>query len=470
MIVLALVVTLILFYTQTIRASDFGRKRFALEPDSEKGGGSSLLLTKERFLSLLPKEETTWSAVKSFSEFVKHVSEGQRQVAETQCVVTAARCLEGSSSNSGGPRVNSSRGWVDVACQTDDALLRTVAEADRLGDVRYLSADGKMLDSATHLGWSVRQTQAAYPYLKIHINVRLQVDVKSVERPSCGCGNPCLPLWEMLEPTRVQEQWCEAPESWASVCQGFPLPKRQKCSQLKISPLPLGKGSHHVVLHAAYHGDRSVTSRIVVKKPSVEVCAQLSNGAKIARMERNAIMLALAGSFNDTIKQFSDQLPPGWKKLRIVKEVHVEILDAHKSQYILEDFLGWQFEKIGSGGVYSDKMPSDGKDLLEAFSHWTYLKSGGLLMVVKPEVIVADGIYWIRRATLCYGLMGWDSKNLGSNSNDHIGNFLNTHKCNRFCSMLGVHSESGSSKLTYLRGQLQQAMKSFARCMHHPHQ
>lgn len=250
---------------------------------------------------------------------------------------------------------------------------------------------------------------------------------------SCRTANP-----GVLDVSALEE-WCRPPPSLAALGRGVPLPRGQRIIRLQVKTAPFHKGSRHHVYHAGYTSAKvqggSPPPRVVLKKCVLEQSCEL----RVERMESNAIVLGLAGIFNQKLKKIPGKLPAGWERLRFVKESFVHTLGDSQVRYFLEPFLGWDFDKVATDGVYSKKMPKKGIDLLEAFAHWTYTKTKGMLMVTQCEVVKANGVFWLRNPTLSCSLQqgcgkttdGWAA----------MGRFLNKHKCSKYCHAVGASRE-----------------------------
>ncbi|GMH36817.1 hypothetical protein BSKO_04690 [Bryopsis sp. KO-2023] len=273
------------------------------------------------------------------------------------------------------------------------------------------------------------------------LNVTAEGDVMHGASAGRRTANPGLPGSEVVKDVSALEEWCRPPQSVRGLSQGVPLPQGQRIIRLQISPLPFHKGLRHQVFHAGYTSAKVQCGRpppVVLKKCSSET-GDLESKERLARMESNAIVLGLAGLFNQKLKSLPRKLPAGWERLRFVKESFVHTLGDSQVRYFLEPFLGRDFEKVASNGLQSEEMPKKARDLLEAFAHWTYTKSGGVVMVTQCQVIKADGVFWLRNPVLsCSFQQGSEKTTAGCSA---MGQFLNKHKCNKYCHAVGANRD-----------------------------
>jgi len=75
-------------------------------------------------------------------------------------------------------------------------------------------------------------------------------------------------------------------------------------------------------------------------------------------------------------------------------------------------------------------------ETIVAFSHWTYEKTGGYLMICDLQGVQENGTYVLTDPAMhCVDVLRFGTTNLGT---DGMKKFFKTHRCNDVCRKLGL--------------------------------
>lgn len=191
----------------------------------------------------------------------------------------------------------------------------------------------------------------------------------------------------------------------------------------KIAPRPFAEGSECLVYHAS---DLVNFRRIVLKRFKQSGKEHNTLDCYMKELEVRTIAAVYAREFN-------------MEKLKPPNTCSVEFtpLDIVQSgggvTYMSELFLTGKIEKFNNNcGIVSKRSPYS--DLLQAFSHYTWVKSGMTLLVCdlqgfKEEsrdcIVLTDPAVHSRRCSGMYGAM--------DGGQEGVKAFLNTHTCSNIC-------------------------------------
>ena len=206
--------------------------------------------------------------------------------------------------------------------------------------------------------------------------------------------------------------------------------------QVKVSPLPFDKGSCRLAYRALLLSS-SETNIIKVYASKKTLSRAKYEGASILT-HSTAIHLA---------KVFRDQsLPHDAPLIKFVRIKLVQYLERRDTPYAtLEPMICGNWEKYNNnhGLVVPSPTPehNTNHEIVQAFSHWTYVISGKRLMVVDCQgvfdatanefTLTDPAIHCTDDATMFGGT------NLGK---DGVLRFFETHKCNEYCRALKITS------------------------------
>ena len=191
----------------------------------------------------------------------------------------------------------------------------------------------------------------------------------------------------------------------------------------KIAPKPFAEGSECLVYHAS---DLINFRRVVLKKFKVSAKEHNTLDCYMKELAVRTIAATYAREFNAEKLRPSHLCPLEFTPLDIVQ-------CSGNSIYMLEIFLEGKIEKFNNNaGVVIKSSPYS--DLLQAFSHYTWIKSGKSLLVcdlqgfkdeTKGKVILTDPAIHSNGSAGRYGAM--DGGINGVNA------FFRTHTCSPVC-------------------------------------
>ena len=209
-----------------------------------------------------------------------------------------------------------------------------------------------------------------------------------------------------------------------------------RVEKVKVSPLPFDKGSCRLAYRALLLSNSETNiikvyaSRKVVSRSKYESASILTHAT--------AIHLAVA------FRGLS--LPRGAPTIKFLPIMLVQYVERRDTPYAtLEPMINGNWEKYNNnhGLVVPSPSPAHNTnhDIVQAFSHWTYVVSGKRLMVVDCQgvfeatanafTLTDPAIHCTSDATMFGGT------NLGK---DGVRRFFETHKCNEYCRALKIAS------------------------------
>ena len=217
-------------------------------------------------------------------------------------------------------------------------------------------------------------------------------------------------------------------KSFQSLQDGLTLEPPCLPLQIKQAPHPFTEGSECIV----YHGiDATKNTRIVLKElKNKSKDASLDYYMKI--LEIQTVASAYASEFNNTLNKQSISRPP----ISFPPVDIVNMRDAANTCYILQEFIDGTFKKFNTntGIVCSSSSISD---TLQAFSHYTWIKSGQSLLICDLQgvqtssgVRLCDPAIHSKAGTSRYG-----PTDLGYGG---IMQFFRTHRCTDTCNRMGL--------------------------------
>ena len=234
-----------------------------------------------------------------------------------------------------------------------------------------------------------------------------------------------------------------------------PLQTSQRTGQMKIAAHPFARGS----LRYAFYGQFSSAERSpfveVVYKELASVDTRRSTLAVYREhLEIQAIAQFLAEQFNlEQQRLFRQTVPIVYADADLVqrKDNPSRIYQVERRMH--EEWRKWN---NNSGGVSLTAYST----ILQAFSHWTYEKTAGRLMVVDLQGVKSGDTYLLTDPALhCDDLLRFRATrtNLGVKG---MQEFFRTHLCSEICSTLKLTSTSNASKasLDPLRCQMSTTM------------
>ena len=199
----------------------------------------------------------------------------------------------------------------------------------------------------------------------------------------------------------------------------------------KVAPNPFADGKESLV----YHGYDYTNKRAVVFKQYKMAAADFNSlDCYMKELEVHTIAAAYANEFNSHKQKPSSCLPVEFAHLDVVQ------CQGEGECYLLEPFIAGKIVKFNnnSGVVCTNTAHTD---MLQAFSHFTYVRSGKTLLVCDLQgvqesyrVLLTDPAIHSRNTPgSCYGSM--------DRGYDGIRMFFKTHVCSEVCRAMGLERD-----------------------------
>jgi hypothetical protein len=193
----------------------------------------------------------------------------------------------------------------------------------------------------------------------------------------------------------------------------------------KIAPNPFAEGSECLV----YHGSDLVDfQRVVLKRFKRSGSEHNTLNCYMRELEVRTIAAVYA-------REFNAEKPPNTCSLEFVP-LDVVQCNGGGMIYMMERFLAGNIEKFNNNhGIVVSRSPYS--DILQAFSHYTWVKSGMTLLVCdlqgfkeefRDQITLTDPAIHSRGSAGNYGAM---DGGLGG-----VGAFFNTHTCSSVCAQM----------------------------------
>lgn len=196
----------------------------------------------------------------------------------------------------------------------------------------------------------------------------------------------------------------------------------------KVAPNPFAEGSECLVYHGS---DLMNFRRIVLKRFKRSGSEHNTVDCYMKELEVRTIAATYAQEFN--MEKFK---PPNTCSLQFTP---LDVVKCYGGMlYMLEPFLAGNIEKFNNNrGVVSKRSPYS--DLLQAFSHYTWVKSGMTLLVcdlqgfkedLQDHIVLTDPAVHSRGCAGQYGAMDGGMEGVKA--------FFNTHTCSSFCAKMNL--------------------------------
>ncbi|KAL3692238.1 hypothetical protein R1sor_005889 [Riccia sorocarpa] len=258
-------------------------------------------------------------------------------------------------------------------------------------------------------------------------SVKIQKGVEYVHRPSSS-------LTELLETIK-------------GACPLELLTSAQSDLQVQIACSPFnGEGSIRYPYYAMFRGrDRGHPGRVeVVKRFRTELTksekSQHSKERYLQQMEVQTVARQLAKNFNSRISQ----LDPFWSEK--IKFTKITLLETEGKFYTKEKLLLGAWARYSNNVQYVNRTHNEAT--LQAFSHWTYHVTNGLLLVtdlqgvkLPNENVPGEDVFWLTDPAI-----HTSDANILRFTNTNFGDggcklFLQNHQCNDVCDLLELPRE-----------------------------
>ncbi|CAF3342112.1 unnamed protein product [Rotaria socialis] len=211
-----------------------------------------------------------------------------------------------------------------------------------------------------------------------------------------------------------------------------PLLLSKTTGQIKIAPHPFAKGSLRFAFYGQYSSDNSPFVDVVFKELASTDTKANTFIVYQEHLEIQAIAQFLAEQFNaEQQRIFRNFIPIAYADADLIQQQ----VDPSKI-YQVERRMHHEWHKWNnnSGGVSLNEYST----VLQAFSHWTYYKTSGRLMVVDLQGVKVDRAYLLTDPALhCSDLLRFRETrtNLGPKG---MRQFFRTHVCSDVCTKLNL--------------------------------
>ena len=198
----------------------------------------------------------------------------------------------------------------------------------------------------------------------------------------------------------------------------------------KIAPNPFADGKESLV----YHGYDYTNGRRVVFKQFKMASADFNRlDCYMKELEICTVAAAYASEFNSHKQRPDRCLPLEFVPLDVVQ------CQGGGDCYLLENFVSGKIVKFSNNaGVVSNTSPDT--EVLQAFSHFTYVRSGKTLLVCDLQgvqegyrFLLTDPAIHSRTTGSCYGSM--------DRGYDGIKRFFKTHVCSSICRSMELEQQ-----------------------------
>ncbi|KAL3692237.1 hypothetical protein R1sor_005888 [Riccia sorocarpa] len=251
-----------------------------------------------------------------------------------------------------------------------------------------------------------------------------------------------------VEPLTSSSSLAELLDTIRGACPLELLTSAESDLQVQIASSPFnGEGSIRYPYYALVRGrDRVHPGRVeVVKRFRTELTksekSQHSKDRYLLQMEVQTIARQLAKNFNNTIAQRR----PLWPEK--VKFTKITLLKTEGKFYTKEKLLPGAWTRYSNNVQYVNRTQNGAT--LQAFSHWTYHVTSGLLLVtdlqgvkLPNENVPGENVFWLTDPaihTSDANILRFTNTNFGD---DGCKLFLQNHQCNDVCQLLELPSGS----------------------------
>ena len=331
--------------------------------------------------------------------------------------------------------VNDSYPNGDPAGISHESMMAKVARLDVQYWFGYINRSNtdKMIDvfnnslkSESGQRLIIRQVDATKPdelTSAIHKSVTASVFANEARKRMSGTLDPTEPNWATLLPQYGQKTPPVGPKTLYNLQEGFKPQGPSITLSVKIGTTPFAEGSESLV----YRGYDTRNSRQLVLKKPKEERPTLDSLMKV--LETQTIASTYANEFN-THKQ-----KPSYLEILEFTPVDVARMD-NGTLYVVQVFVHGKFEKFNTNnGIVHLSLP--GSDLMQAFSHFTYVHSGGSLLICDLEGVKSGNRFLLTDPAI-HNKTG--SNRYGSTDSGFVGikRFFKTHTCNSICRQMNL--------------------------------
>ena len=211
-------------------------------------------------------------------------------------------------------------------------------------------------------------------------------------------------------------------------------------ASIRITNNPVDKGERRLAYRAVvtesagYTYSRSTESKKWIAKESIFEGKHNSRDNLIAQANIQAVAIYLAKEFNLAVQK----LGIAFKKIFYVtvELVHIPTRRTGKNYWSLEPYIEGEYIKFNNNSGYVDKTQEIRHPILQAFSHFSFCYSRGILMITDIQGAVLSDKYLLTDPAIHTAAREKqlpDPTNLGT---EGMAAFFATHICNDFCRRL----------------------------------
>lgn len=242
--------------------------------------------------------------------------------------------------------------------------------------------------------------------------------------------DPSVPVWASMPQLRCIKTASVSLPGISALQRGFTIPEPSIPVSVQCAPNPFEEGEECL----AYHGfDATSQRRIVLKRFKRDGAEYNSLDCYSKVLQIHAISTACANEFNGEKAR-----PMGASTLSFVP---TELVQCNQNgqvvYYISQPFLDGKFEKFnGNSGLVFTQSPWS--EPIQAFSHYTYAKSGKVLMVCDLQGVVSGSCVSLSDPAI--HSRSEDGNSFGPTDLGFSGieQFMKTHQCGETCKKLGL--------------------------------
>ena len=206
------------------------------------------------------------------------------------------------------------------------------------------------------------------------------------------------------------------------------IPIPQSPIAFKRARQPFAAGAERLAYHAM---DTQTNERVVVKEFKRDSAKYKSyeHYREVQQTHIQASMYAV---------DFNKEKPSGSSNIEFVKMGIVEMpqdIDGQNKYFTYEPFISGKYQKFNSNGGFVATSPL--YDVTQAFSHYTWVKSGKRMVVCDIQGVHTDSGFRLTDPAIHH--LDIRRKYAGTNlGKKGIRRFFKTHKCNEICLKMGL--------------------------------
>ncbi|XP_065191603.1 alpha-protein kinase vwkA-like [Sycon ciliatum] len=202
---------------------------------------------------------------------------------------------------------------------------------------------------------------------------------------------------------------------------------------IRMAAKPFAQGHFQL----SYHGLDTVKYRRVVLKQSRFANPERNRLKRY--LENMEVQVITARFLADFKKQLQNGIVCAGQQINVLnaKVIMLQGATCEQDKFMtMEPHLGEDSTKLSSIG-YGQPAEDEPECIIQAFSHWTYFRSGKSLVIVNAQSSVYDGVIYLTHPAI----HSIDRKRFSKTTNcgkPGMDMFLAAHECNRLCNALNI--------------------------------